>query len=92
MTIERAISDTVYTQLVTTTSILAKLVACAILLASIANAQAANDDGSNQTGASRRSNTAFCPVRPPYSSIRCRGNPFGTSKSFVTRKAGQSSD
>ena len=55
MTIERAISGTVYTQLVTTTSILAKLVVCAILLASIANAQAANDDGSNTSGVSRRS-------------------------------------
>src|SRR5205807_8542739 len=54
MTIEIAISGTVYTQLVTTTSILAKLVVCAILLASIANAQAANDD-SNRSGISRRS-------------------------------------
>jgi len=55
MTIERAISGTVYTQLVTTTSILAKLVVGAILLASIANAQAANDDESNRNGVSRRS-------------------------------------
>jgi hypothetical protein len=55
MTIERAISGTVYTQLVTTTSILAKLVVCAILLASIANAQAAEDDGSNRSSVSRRS-------------------------------------
>src|SRR5438105_15289279 len=55
MMIERAISGTVYTQLVTTTSILAKLVVCAILLASIANAQAASDDDSNRSGISRRS-------------------------------------
>src|SRR6266545_2893911 len=55
MTIERAISGTVYTQLVTTTSILAKLVVCAILLASVANAQAANDGGSGASGVSRRS-------------------------------------
>jgi len=55
MTIERAISGTVYTQLVTTTSILAKLVVCAILLASIANAQAASDDDSTRSGISRRS-------------------------------------
>lgn len=55
MTIERAISGTVYTHLVTTTSILAKLVVCGLLLASIANAQAANDEGSNQSGVSRRS-------------------------------------
>ena len=55
MTIERAISGTVYTQLVTTTSILAKLVVCTILLASIANAQAAGDDWSNRSSVSRRS-------------------------------------
>ena len=55
MTIEREISETVYTQLITTTSILAKLAVCAILLASIASAQAASDDDSNRNGVARRS-------------------------------------
>jgi hypothetical protein len=45
MTIGRAISGTVYTRLVTTTSIIAKLAVCAVLLAGIRCAHAASDDG-----------------------------------------------
>src|SRR5215211_130454 len=55
MTIERAISGTVYTQLVATTSILAKLAVCAILLASMASAHAASGEGVDENGVSRRS-------------------------------------
>ena len=55
MTIERAISGTVYTRLVTTTSILAKLTVCAVLLAGVASAHAANDDETNRSGVARRS-------------------------------------
>jgi len=61
MTIERAISSTVYTQLVTTTSILAKLAVCSILLAGISSAHAVSDDGANRSGVSRRSGVPAAP-------------------------------
>jgi hypothetical protein len=61
MTIERAISSTVFTQLVTTTSILAKLAVCSILLAGISSAHAVSDDGANRSGVSRRSGVPAAP-------------------------------
>jgi hypothetical protein len=61
MTIDRAISNTVYTQWVTTASILAKLAVCAILLASVTCAQAVSGDESNQSGVSRRAGVHAAP-------------------------------
>ena len=55
MTIKRVISGAVYTQLATTTSIIAKLAVCAILLASVTSAHAAIGDRSNESGVSRHS-------------------------------------
>jgi len=52
MTIKKAISGVVFTRLVTTSSLIAKLAACAILLAGVTCAQAANDDGVNASNAS----------------------------------------
>ena len=54
MTIRRVVSGTVHTQLITTTSIIAKLAVCAILLAGVTSAHAVIDDGSDQSDVSRR--------------------------------------
>src|SRR3954468_6404852 len=51
--IKSAISSTVYFRPVTTTSIVAKLAVCAILLASIGSAHAAKNDGPDATDAAR---------------------------------------
>jgi hypothetical protein len=53
MTIKRVISGAVHTQLATTSSIIAKLAVCAILLAGIASAHAANGDDSSKSGVAR---------------------------------------
>jgi hypothetical protein len=53
MTIRRVISGAVHTQLATTSSIIAKLAVCAILLAGIASAHAANGDDSSKSGVAR---------------------------------------
>jgi hypothetical protein len=52
--IENAVSSTVYIRLVTTTSIVAKLAVCAILLAGSTSAHAAKNEGSDASGAPRR--------------------------------------
>ena len=61
MTIESAISNTDYTQWVTTASIFAKLAVCAILLACVTSAQAESGGGSNQGGVSRRAGVHAAP-------------------------------
>ena len=71
MTIERAISSTVYTQLVTTTSILAKLAVCSILLAGISSAHAVSDDGANRSGVSRRSGVPAAPRLAAFLKANC---------------------
>src|SRR5215510_14131232 len=55
--ITSAISNTVYTRLVITTSIVAQLAVCAILVAGIGNAHAATKDDNSTSSASRRAAT-----------------------------------
>jgi hypothetical protein len=53
MTIERVISGTVHTRLVTTASITARFAVCAILFAGISGAQAAGSNKSHESAVAR---------------------------------------